>query len=198
MADGWRRILRHAVDVRGWREVFRLRDVSLLDWTLGSFHAAVLLVVALLALHLTDSLAGALDAGGTIVGGALYLALLASTVVTARLIVAQTGLDETGAHRGGLRETLGTVGWGILGGAVNGLLFLLVLAVVIFVGLLVTEPSDVVVLPFVLAFGTPVALAGGLVLGGAFVLVDLLLLWVVDSLVPGERAPEGSVDEPAT
>lgn len=176
----WRRGLRHVVDVRGWREVLRVRDVTLQEWALGSFHAALLLVSALLGLHLADDLAGSLAAAGTLVGGALYLVLLSSTVLTARLVVEPSGLAE----RRDVRGTLRTVGWGLVGGGVNAVLFLLGLAVVVFVGILLTSPGSVFVVVFVLAFGLLVALVAGLVLGAAFGLVDLLLFRIAMRLVP--------------
>lgn len=180
---GERRLLRRVVDVRGWREMLRIRDVTLQQWALGSFHAALLLVAALLALHLSDGLAGALEAGETLVGGAFYLVLLSSTVLTARLVAEPAGLGE----RRDLRGTLRTVGWGVLGGGVNGILFLLGFVVVAFVGLLLVSPTGVFVLLFVLAFGSLVALVVGLLLGLAFVLVDLLLFRAVAWLVPDGR-----------
>jgi hypothetical protein len=180
--------------LENWREFLDYRDVSLLGWALGSFHAAALLVVALLALHLNDSLAGAIREGGTLVGGALYLVLLGSTVLTARLVVDQAGLDDPGALRGGLRETLRLVGWGTLGGAVNGVLFLLALSVVGFVALLVVQPGSAPIVLLVLAFGGVAAAVAGLLLGFVFVLVDLLLLWAALALLPEEAAPGATVD----
>lgn len=181
-----RRRLRHVIGVEGWREVFRVRDVTLQQWALGSFHAALLLVGSLLALHLSDGLAGALEAGGTLVGGALYLVLLTSTVLTARLLATQVGFDE----RRGLRGTLRSVGWGALGGGVNGVLFLLGLLVVGFVGLLFVSPESLSVLLFVLVFGLLVAFSVGFVLGLAFALLDLLLFRAVVWLVPDDGRRE--------
>lgn len=182
----WRRSLRHVVDVRGWREVLRVRDVTLQEWALGSFHAALLLVGALLALHLADTLAGSLETGGTLLGGVLYLVLLSSTVLTARLVVEPSGLAERRDGRGTLR----TVGWGVVGGGVNAVLFLLGLAVVVFAGLLLTSPGSVFLVVFLLAFGFLVALVAGVVLGTVFGLVDLLLFRLALRLVPDDGGGE--------
>lgn len=158
------------------------RDLTLFEWALGSFHAALLLVVALLVLHLNDGLAGSLDAGGTLVGSALYLALLTSTVVTSMNLAEPARFLE----RRGLRGTLLTLLWGVLGGGANGLFFLVALLVVGFVGFLLTEPSNLLLLVFVAAFGSVVAIVVGLVLGAAFVLVDVVLVRAALGLVPGE------------
>ncbi|MFB6171571.1 MAG: hypothetical protein ABEJ23_03490 [Haloarculaceae archaeon] len=157
------------------------RVIGLRRWALGSFHAALVLVVALLAGYRSGGLADALGAGGTVVGGGLYLLLLASTVATVRMLP-----DDLDARRG-IRGTLATVGWGAVGGGLNGILFLLELAAVAVVGLLLVRPERLAGLPFVLVVGLPAAAVAGVAVGLAVALVDLLLVRIVDRLVPGER-----------
>lgn len=173
-------------DHRRWRSIAP-RGPTLLEWALGSFHAATLLVVPLLLIHLDDGLSGALAGGGTLVGAGLYLALLASTVVTVRAILAPSALEE----RRGLRGTVHTVGWGLAGGAVNGIVFLLVVLAGAFLALLLTRPAEVAGLPVVAVLGIPAAAVVGVALGLVFVVVDLVALRVARALAP----PDGGRDQ---
>lgn len=170
-------------DVDGWQEVLQVQNVTLRQWALGSFHAALLLVIVLLVLHLSDGLAGALPADGTLVGSGIYLLLVASAVLTIQLVDGPAGLNE----RRDLRGTFQTVGWGALGGSVNGVLFLLGLVAAASIPFLVVSPGSAVLLPLALAFGSVVAAVVGFVLGFAFVLGDLLLVRTALWLVPDDR-----------
>lgn len=118
-------------------------------------------------LHVLDGLTGALPAGGTLVGGELYLLLVVSTVLTVWLVDGPADSTSAGTFGRPL-----AIGWGALGGSVNGVLFLLGLVA----ALPDRESRKRGPHPLVLAIGSVIAAVVGLLLGFAFVFVNHLLI----------------------
>jgi hypothetical protein len=166
-----------------------LRDAfgrpSLAEWALGSFHAAGLLLAGLLAGHYTDGLADLLGGGGdepTLLGAGAYALLLLTTVFTVRLVVRPSDLHAP-ADGGDAARTLAR---SILGGAFNGIAFVLPLFGLL-VGLQVgADPAQVGSVLLILAIAVTVAIAVGGGIGFVFGVLDLASVLVVDRLVSSE------------
>jgi hypothetical protein len=144
-----------ATERHGWE-----RD-PLLGWSLASFHAAVVLVVPLTAVHAVapDALGDLLGGLDTSVGVALYLVLWGSTWWSNRRYLAASGFDDA----------RGTVGAGAKWGAVTGLPLLGCVVLAVFV---LVNPVFAAVL---LAVGGVVAALVGAVVGATLAGVDVAL-----------------------
>ena len=153
-------------------------------WALGTFHAALLITIAVLLLYLAEGLGSFLSGLSTVAGLALFGALWLSSVWSTRR--ALRGAVGPGLVLAVPFESL--VGRGVIQGGWTGLTFLAFLAIILGVPALVQRPnSGVLVLPLVLSvFGVAaaaLAIVIGWLLGLVFALLDLLLLGAARALV---------------
>lgn len=176
----------------------RREGEGLVIWAFATFHASVFVLIALVVAYRGGGLGQALQSLNTAVGLGLFIALWITTYVATRN--AFTGLALAAIVQiDDLALTARAIRWG----ALNGVMFLLVLALVIPGGYAVTHLGDVfhaVLGPtgiqsalFVLG-GLIVASAVALVVGGLIGLlfsgVDLILLGLTARLVrpsPGDH-----------
>lgn len=150
---------------------------DLTRWAFASFHAAVLVVVAVWLLHLSAALGGLLGGLDTALGLALYGVLWG-------LVWWATGraFDAAAPTERSLRARA----WaGFQYGALTGVGFLLVVLVGATVALLVTGGALVPV-AVVSVVGSMVAVVLGGLVGVVFAAADAPLARVGERLVPGE------------
>lgn len=149
------------------------RPSKLLVWAFAAFHAALLVALVVAGLYFAGVAGNQLDALDTSVGIVAYLYLWAVTWWTNRrtLDVVGRGLvDGTASPSGVFVEA---TKWG---GVVGFLVFLpaFLIVIVLFVG-----AGGLQAVPFLLiaaAVGTVVSAGVGVVVGGGFALLDLLLV----------------------
>lgn len=161
-------------------------------WVLGSFHSAVLVIAIVRLAYPGGGLAAPLSELNTISGLAVYLALWATTLFTARR--ALNGLDWLsdqprlmGAFcRRALR-------WG----AANGVMFLAMLGIAQLVTVVSAPRSSltfqaIIFGSFIVAvFGTVVAAAVGAVIGVALGAIDIAALRVARALTSSDSRSGG-------
>jgi hypothetical protein len=158
---------------------------SLAEWTLGSFHAAGLLVAGLLAGHATDGLADLLGGGGdetTLLGAGAYAFLLVTTVFTVRLVVARDDLEPPANGR----EAAHTLGRSVLGGAFNAVAFVLPLLGILVGTQVGFDPHGLASGLFVFGIAITIAITIGSGIGFVFGVLDLGCVLVVGRLWPEE------------
>lgn len=163
-----------------------------LSWVLGTFHS-VALVVALLALAYPGGGLGSLLSNlNTVVGLGLFVALWTTTLFTTRRALA--GIDWLSDDP----TAMGTFFWRALRwGAVNGLLFLALIAVVqlvtalAFAGPTTDIRAAVVVILFYGMFGLVFAAAIGGIVGVTLGALDIAALRIARSLTNDSVADGG-------
>lgn len=153
-------------------------EERLITFTLGTFHTAIFVITAVLAVHLAGALAGLLADLNTLTGLTLFAALWGTTTWS------------TGRALRGVRLPLFSMSPPIgamiarasRAGALNGILFLGSAAFILALSALVAGHGESI-LGFVfggVVFGSLGALAAattGAILGVLFSALDLLLLW---------------------
>ncbi len=172
--------------------------MRLLEWSLATFHTSFFFAVLILIAYLGGGLASLLASLNTLVGTAIFLVFWAITwFCTRRAIRSVVKSDQLLPI--GSNEIRTAFLHGPLWGAVNGVVFLLVLAIsttiyAIFYALLnasrVESPEAlagsliavVFILPFALGFGTPIAFIVGAVFGFLFALIDGMLIGAAQAL----------------
>ena len=156
----------------------------LITISLGTFHAVVSLVAAVLVLHVTNALVGVLTSLNTVTGLVLFAALWATTTWSTRRV-----LRDVGELRVSLSGPIGAVVVRALrSGALNGILFLACAAVILALSALATGQGETITI-FVVGglFFVPVGLLAaatiGAILGLVFAAIDLVELWAADRLL---------------
>lgn len=123
-----------------------------MSWALGSFHAATFGLTLLLVLYPRGSLGQALSGLSTLTGLSLYVALWATSVVTAGR--AMRGLDLLDRRSGDA-----FFGRALRWGGLTGVAFLVELGVILLAGTLLSgDLRPLLALPFYLAFGVIAAI----------------------------------------
>ena len=172
------------------------RGDRLIVWAFATFHASAFVLVIVFLVYRGGGLGQALQGLNTGVGLALFLALWATTYIATRHALGGLGLERP-SRVDELALTAHAIRWG----ALNGVMFLLLLVLVIPGGYMVTHLADVFdalrgptaiqSTLFVLG-GLAVASAVALVVGGLVGLVfsgiDLILLGIAARLIRLERA----------
>lgn len=163
---------------------------SLLAWAFAAFHAALLVAAVVAALFFAGVAGNQLAALDTSVGVVAYLYLWGVTWWTNRRLIDAVGQDLVAGSASPSGVFVEAMKWG----AVVGLLVFLpalVVGIVFFVG-----AGGLEAVPFLLvaaAFGTVVSAGVGVVVGGAFALLDLLLVGLARAWLPaGEPATSPS------
>lgn len=163
------------------------RQHGIAVWGFATFHASVFVLVALLVVCSRGGLGIALQGLNTIVGLALFVALWTTTYIATRN--ALRGLDISAGPIDANRFTGRAIRWG----ALNGVMFLGILAIGLVANFSLTVASSQVPLPQLLASAG--FAAGGLVVASAFALaiggviglvfsgIDLILLGIAARLV---------------
>lgn len=151
---------------------------DLTRWAFATVHTALLVLLAVWVLHLSDALRDLLGGLDTLLGLALYAVLWAVVwLATGRAFDAAPPTSSS---------TRTLVKQGFLYGALTGVGFLVVVLVGAFLATLVFGGPVLSVLIFAF-IGTVVAAVVGGVLGTGFALLDRSLLRVGAKLSPGER-----------
>lgn len=139
----------------------------LVIWAFATFHAAAFVLVLLLLVYRGGGLGKALQGLNTAVGLGLFLALWTTTYVATRGALRGLGLDAPAQIDAGAL-TARALRWG----ALNGVMFLAVLALVVPGGYAITHLSDVVqALRGPTAVQSTLFVLGGLVVSGTVALV---------------------------
>ena len=168
------------------------RGERLIAWAFATFHASAFALVLLLLVYRGGGLGLALQGLNTAVGVGLFVALWTTTYIATRQALRGLGLGRASpidAHA----LTARAVRWG----ALNGVMFLAVLALVIPGGYAVTHLGDILdalrgptaiqSTLFVLGglvVASSVSLVVGALIGLMFSGIDLILLGVAARLVP--------------
>ena len=173
------------------------RGERLVVWAFATFHASAFALVILLVVYRGGGLGQALQGLNTAVGLGLFLALWSTTYVATRQALRGLGIGRP-LPVDANALTARAVRWG----AVNGVMFLAVLALVIPGGFALTHLGDVLAALrgptavqstlFVLGglvVASAVALVVGALIGLLFSGVDLFLLGIAARLIP--RAEDG-------
>lgn len=148
---------------------------ALVTWSLGTFHVAILTVVAVLALQRSGVIGGALSGLDTAIGLGLYLFLWAITWWTTRRGLRTAWRDGRGpTWKNGLASAL-------VWGGVTGIVFFDGLFVVVFVTA-VAEGASVLATLGIGLIGAFVAMLVGAVVGGVLGLLDIALLRIARTL----------------
>lgn len=139
----------------------------LVIWAFATFHAAAFVLVLLLLIYRGGGLGQALQGLNTAVGLGLFLALWTTTYVATRRALRGLGLDAPAQIDAGAL-TARALRWG----ALNGVMFLAVLALVVPGGYAITHLSDLVqALRGPTAVQSALFVLGGLVVSGTVALV---------------------------
>lgn len=162
---------------------------QLLVWGLASFHAALLVALAVGVLYATEAAGDVLAGLDTWIGVLAYFYLWGVTVWTNRALFERVEGDLVTERPGSGALLAEAMKWGGLAGL---LVFLpvLVVGIVFFVG-----AGGLEAVPFLLlaaVIGTVVSVGIGVVAGVVFALLDLLLLGAARSWLPadgGESVP---------
>jgi hypothetical protein len=156
----------------------------LITFSLGTFHAVMFLVAAVLVLHLANALVGVLTSLNTLTGLVLFAALWATTTWSTGRV-----LRDVGDVRVSFSAPIGAVVVrAVWAGARNGVLFLACAAVILALSALATGQGDSII-GFVLGglFFVPVGLLAaamiGAILGLVFAAIDLFQVWVAGRLL---------------
>lgn len=154
-------------------------------WVLGTFHSAALVALIVRFAYPGGSLGTALSSLNTTAGLALYVALWITTLFTARR--ALTGLDWLSDSP----TVMGSFYWRAMRwGAVNGLLFLLVIAVTQFLTVATSSRSGASLQSAIFTallfatFGLPFAAVIGGLVGVALGALDIAALRIARALTP--------------
>jgi len=158
---------------------------GLLAWAVASFHAALLVALAVVALYLTGSAGGILAGLATWVGVVAYLYLWGVTWWTNRRVLSATGLGLPGRSPTRADVLVEASKWG---GATGFLAFLpaLVVGVVRFVAAGGLEAVPIVAIGA--AVGSVLSVGVGVLVGAGFGLLDLLLVRAARRWLPQEDA----------
>ncbi|MGH8103636.1 MAG: hypothetical protein ACREJQ_03845 [bacterium] len=105
-------------------EIARNRGHWLMVWCLATFHASLLVVTIIASLHSAGDLGRTLGGLGTLSGIGLYIALWASTFWTTSMWLRRFDI----LARDWQSDLWRLLGLGVVWGGVNGVIFLLVLA----------------------------------------------------------------------
>jgi len=165
-------------------------DSRLLALALGTFHAVLITLAAVLLLHLTTDLGEALAELETAVGLAIFGVLWATSVYCAH-----RGITDAGLQPGREAPAANVLRNGATWGAWNGVLFFWCLLAGGLIVLFLTaenggQAAGVVVFGTVaLGVGTIASYAVGFFLGLLFAVLDIELLWAARSLA-GVHSPE--------
>lgn len=141
----------------------------LVAWSLGAFHAAGLVALLIGLGHADGSLGDLLDGLNTATGLALYLVLWGLSWLTTGRVLERVDLSANPGP---------AIWWGMVGGSVTGVAFLLVVGLGVILPNLLTDLADIGQVAFlvvILSVGVLVAAIVGAVLGAAFAVVDLAL-----------------------
>jgi hypothetical protein len=168
------------------------RGERLIAWAFATFHASAFVLVILLLVYRAGGLGQALQGLNTAVGLGLFLALWTTTFIATRQALRGLGLgmpSPVNADR--------LIGRATRWGALNGVVFLFVLALVIPGGYALTHlgdvfnalrgPTAIQSVLFViggLIVASSVALVVGALIGLVFSGIDLVLLGVAARLLP--------------
>jgi len=153
-------------------------------FTFGTFHTVIFIVSVVLILHLSGALVGLLTGLNTLTGLALFAALWATTTWSTGRAIRGVGGPVLA-----MRTPIGAVVTrAARSGALNGILFLAVGAVILALSALLTGQGDsigVFILGgfFVVLVGILVGATIGAILGILFAAIDLVHLWAVARLV---------------
>ena len=143
-------------------------------WTLGTFHAATLIVTLVLVLYVTGGLVGVLTSLSTVAGLALFSALWLTTVWSAHRTLRGvfTGTLRTSVP---VRTMIPRAAWQ---GGVNGVAFLAFLALILAISAALNGAVGLVLFGAVLfaTLGVVFAFLLGYVFGVLFVCIDILLV----------------------
>ena len=170
-----------------------LGPFGLLAWTLGTFHACAVGLTLLLLVYPLGGLGPALGALDTVTGLLIFIALWATSVWTARRVLAGGDwLSAVPARRWAFFRR--AIRWG----GATGMLFLAELGAILLVRTLIVSPRDILANPlavvgaavFVGSFGTIVAFLFGGLIGSALAALDLDAL-ALARRVPRTRRPPG-------
>jgi hypothetical protein len=157
---------------------------ALVTWCLGTFHIAVLTVVAVLALQRGASIGNALSGLDTAIGLGLYAFLWALTWWTTR-----RGL-RAAWHEGRGPTWKSGIAYALVWGGATGVVFFAGLFAVVFV-LLVAQGAVALATLGVGVIGVVVAVVVGAVIGGMLGVLDVMLLRAARRLAgtvpPGRR-----------
>lgn len=153
------------------------RGDELRAWALGSFHVAVLTVVALLSVHSSGALGDLLRGLDTATGVVLYLVVWAAGWLATRAALARAPLDGNVAA---------ALGQGVIWGGAAGVAALLVGLLVVAAPGLLTRGAPLSAFALITGIGGTVALVAGAVVGGLFALLDVALTRLAERLAPTE------------
>lgn len=164
---------------------------SLLAWSLAAFHAALLVALVVGVLYLAGLAGNQLAALDTSVGVLAYLYLWGVTWWTNRRMLDAVG---SGLLTGSARPSAVLAEAMKWGAAAGFLVFLplLVLVLVLFVG-----AGGLEAIPFVVVgagVGSALSAGVGVVVGGSFALLDLLLVRLAGAWLPPGEAPPARTD----
>ncbi|MFB6308976.1 MAG: hypothetical protein ABEH35_06570 [Haloarculaceae archaeon] len=159
-------------------------DPSLLSWALGSFHAAVLVTVAVAALHWSGTLGDLLSGLNTAVGLVAYAILWGATWFGTRWALGDETLERLAAG-----DVWFPVRRGMLGGAAVGGGLVIGGGVLAGLAAVVVNPPAVVAVLIFLGVGGLVALAVGAAVGGLFAGLDAVLFGLARRVSADDRAP---------
>jgi len=159
-------------------------DNNLVAWALGTFHASILIVVAVLILHAAGGLGSLLSSLNTPTGLALFAALWATTTWSAR----RTLRD---AFEPDLRVVMGApdlIWRAIRDGALNGVVFLACLAIILAISAVATGNGGSILIfiygaPFIAVIGTAIAAVIGALIGLCYLAIDLTLIAATRALL---------------
>lgn len=161
-------------------------------WMLGTFHSAALVALLVWVAYPGGGLGVPLSGLSTLAGIALYLALWATTLFTARRALA--GLDWLSDRP----SDMGAFYFRALRfGAWNGLLFLLAVVAVQFVVIATsvasgaTQPSAMLTSVFIGVFGIPFAAVIGALVGVALGAIDIAALRIARALTSSDTRTSG-------
>ncbi len=181
----------------------------LLSWALGALHTSSFLIVLLFLFYQVGSPGDILQVLSSLIGSVVFALLWVSTWFWSRWTLQDKLVlwmaDAQGTMRFSpmwrRREGTALVSRAILGGGLNGASNFLVLFMVIFGLLIVSElPSGgliwdaFLVFVFYLLIGLAIAVTFGALVGLALSLIDSVLIFLTDRLAP---VVEQAVDEPS-
>lgn len=158
---------------------------ALAAWAFATFHAALLVAVVVAVLYLAGIAGDRLAALDTSVGVVAYLYLWGVAWWTNRRVLAATGLGLPGGSASPTGVLVEATKWGGVAGFL-AFLPLLAIGLALFVG-----AGGLGAIPFVLvgaAVGSVLAAGLGVLVGGGFALLDLLLLRAARAWLPPEPA----------
>ena len=162
---------------------------DLLVWCLAVFQTSGLVMVLLLLDYRAGGLSDRLDGLNTLVGFALFGALLAITYVSTRLAAQKLPLEAAVA------SPLRTLRAGVFYGGVNGVLVVIVATILLIPVVVYAQideggsPAAVLVVPVFGAVAAFFACAIGAVIGLVFGLIESAVLYAARALLQPQLAP---------